>query len=147
MQVKEQPVGEGSHASGGNQLVADMEGRAYRTFLDVLDRRAEQHADRIAYTFLRDGEVENGNITFGALRQRALAVAARLTALNAPGDRAILLYPQGLEFVVAFFGCLYAGVVAVPASIPNRKRGLEILQGIAADAGAKWLLSTGAVLE
>ena len=86
-------------------------------------------------------------LTFGELRRRAVAIAARLNWLNAHGDRAILLYPQGLEFIVAFFGCLYAGVVAVPVSVPNRKRGHEILRRIAADAGARWLLSTGELLE
>jgi acyl-CoA synthetase (AMP-forming)/AMP-acid ligase II/alkylation response protein AidB-like acyl-CoA dehydrogenase/acyl carrier protein len=112
----------------------------------VLDVRASTSPERVAFTFLRDGEVESGSLTFGELHRRALAVAARLASLGARGERAILIYPQGLEFIVAFFGCLYAGVIAVPASLPSRKQGLEILQRVAADSGAMWILSTGAPL-
>jgi acyl-CoA synthetase (AMP-forming)/AMP-acid ligase II/alkylation response protein AidB-like acyl-CoA dehydrogenase len=74
-------------------------------------------------------------------------VAARLSALGVSGHRAILLYPQGPEFLVAFFGCLYAGVVTIPASLPSRKKGLESLRRIAADSGATWILSTRESLD
>jgi acyl-CoA synthetase (AMP-forming)/AMP-acid ligase II/alkylation response protein AidB-like acyl-CoA dehydrogenase/acyl carrier protein len=120
---------------------------SFVTFTAVLDGRAALNRDKIAYTFLANGEVEAERITFGELQQRALAVAARLIWLNARGQRALLVYPQGLEFIVAFFGCLYAGVIAVPVSLPNRKRGIETLRRVATDAGANWLLSAGSLLE
>lgn len=101
----------------------------------------------MAYRFLGDGEAENTAVTFGELHRRALAVATRLRWSNACGERAILLYPQGIEFIVAFLGCLYAGVVAVPVSVPSRKRGSEVLRKVALDARASWLLSTGDLLE
>lgn len=133
---------------GGLPLVtADKSGGTPTNLTEVLDRQVRERPDKVVYTFLRDGEVESGHLTLRELRERAVAVAARLTSLNAPGQRAVLLYPQGLEFIVAFFGCLYAGVVAVPASLPDRKRGFGILRGIAANAGAKWLLSTELVLQ
>ena len=113
----------------------------------MLDARAREVPDRIAYTCLRDGEVESGTLTFGALRERARAVAARLSSLGMRGDHAILLYPQGTDFLVTFFGCLYAGVVTIHASIPGRKKGIEALKRIAADSGAKWILSTRAAIE
>jgi acyl-CoA synthetase (AMP-forming)/AMP-acid ligase II/alkylation response protein AidB-like acyl-CoA dehydrogenase len=115
--------------------------------MNALDVWATSRPERVVFTFLRDGEVESGSLTFGELRRRALALAARLTLLGARGDRAILLYAQGLEFVVAFFGCLYAGVIAVPTSAHNRKKGPEILRQIAVDSGAKWILSNGPLLE
>jgi len=113
----------------------------------MLDLRAKSSPERVAYTFLRDGEIESGSLTFADLRVRALAVASRLASLGATGDRAILLYPQGLEFIVAFFGCLYAGVIAVPANVPSRKKGPEVLRRITVDSGARWVLSTGTLLE
>jgi acyl-CoA synthetase (AMP-forming)/AMP-acid ligase II len=103
--------------------------------------------ERIAYTCLRDGEVESDTLTFGALCQRARGLAARLSALGMRGDHAILLYPQGTDFLVAFFGCLYAGVVAIPASIPTRKKGIEALRRIAADSRAKWILSAPGAID
>lgn len=125
----------------------ESSGREANTFSDVLVSRAQTHADRRAYVFLRDGEDEEATLTFGQLHRRALAVAERLVTLSKPGERAVLLYPQGLEFIVAFFGCLYAGVVPVPTSVPNRKRGIGIVQGIAADSGASLLLSSTSLLE
>jgi len=120
---------------------------SFATFTAALDARAEGSRDKIAYTFLANGEIEAESITFGQLQQRARAVAARLSWLNARGQRALLVYPQGLEFIVAFFGCLYAGVIAVPVSLPNRKRGRETMRRVATDAGANWLLSAGDLLE
>ncbi len=130
-------------------MTSEKLGNSPQTLIEALDRRASSAADRVAYRFLREGEVENDSITFGELRRRARAAAARLTALRAShrGDAAILLYPQGIEFIVAFFGCLYAGIMAVPASVSNRKRAMDILGRIAEDAGARWILSTGTQLE
>jgi len=61
-----------------------------------------------------------------------------------PGDRALLLYPPGLDFIDAFFGCLYAGVVAVPCYPPARARAAAP-QAILADAGARFALCTAAI--
>lgn len=113
----------------------------------MLDARAKEVPGRVAYTCLRDGEVESGTLTFGALRQQAVAVATQLSSLGMRGDRAILLYPQGTDFLVTFFACLYAGVVAIPASIPSRKKGIEALRRIAADSGARWILSTRETID
>ena len=63
------------------------------------------------------------------------------------GERALLLYPAGLDFIAAFFGCLYAGVVAVPAYPPRRNRSLSRIQAIADDAEAKVALTTVQVLR
>ena len=51
-----------------------------------------------------------------------MAIAAELQDCTTPGERAVLLFPPGLDFISAFFGCMYAGVIAVPAPIPNRSR-------------------------
>jgi acyl-CoA synthetase (AMP-forming)/AMP-acid ligase II/alkylation response protein AidB-like acyl-CoA dehydrogenase/acyl carrier protein len=128
-------------------LFIESSGREANSFTDVLVSRAQTHADRRAYVFLRDGEDEEATMTFGQLHGRALAVAEQLMSLSKPGDRAVLLYPAGLEFIVTFFGCLYAGVIPVPVTVPNRRRGFEIVSGIAQDSGARWILSTGSLLD
>src|SRR5262245_55839129 len=87
-----------------------------RTVVARLLMRAEETPERLAYTWLADGETEAETLTWGALRARAGEVARGLSASGvAPGERALLLFPPGLEFLVGFFGCLLAGVVAVPA--------------------------------
>jgi acyl-CoA synthetase (AMP-forming)/AMP-acid ligase II/alkylation response protein AidB-like acyl-CoA dehydrogenase/acyl carrier protein len=128
-------------------LVSAVDEHAFAGLTSVLDARAEAQSRKIAYTFLTNGELDESSISYGKLRERALAVATRLTWLGARGQRALLVYQQGIEFIVAFFGCLYAGVTAVPASLPSRKRGLETLRRVAIDASAGWLLSTGELLE
>ena len=87
------------------------------TFVDILHDRAQVSGDKIAYRFLVGGDKEELTLTYGQLHRRALAIAARLKDESKPGDRALLLYPPGLEFIYAFFGCLCAGVIAVPMMI------------------------------
>ena len=69
----------------------------------------------LALCLLQDGEVESGTLTYQELDQQAQNIAAYLGQRVNVGDCALLLYPSGLEFIAAFMGCLYAGVVAVPA--------------------------------
>ena len=71
---------------------------------------------------------------------------ARLQLELQPGDRAILVYPPGLDFIAAFFGCMYAGVVAVPATYPKPRRPMPRLSRIAIDCDAHVALSTAATL-
>ena len=115
------------------------------TVVELLRTRAAESPERTAYTFLRDGEVEEAPLSYAALDAQARAIAAWLQEQGAAGERALLLYPPGLEFVAAFFGCLYAGVVAVPAYPPRVNRLDARIQEIARDAQPKFALTTAAV--
>ena len=90
----------------------------FSTLVELLRYRASSQPERIAYIFLRDGEIEEARLTYGELDQKARAIAAHLQSLEAKGERGLLLYPPGLDFISAFFGCLYAEVVAIPAYPP-----------------------------
>jgi acyl-CoA synthetase (AMP-forming)/AMP-acid ligase II/acyl carrier protein len=120
-------------------------GDSYQTMLELLEQQAAEQPDATAFVFLddRDGITE---ITFGELDHRARVIAARLQLELRAGDRALLVYPAGLEFISAFFGCLYAGVVAVPATYPKPKRPMPRLQRIALDCDAHVALSTAQTL-
>lgn len=113
-----------------------------RTLVDLVCRRAADLANQSAYKFLTDGESDLCELTYGELDRRARAVAAWLQSLGAQGERAILLYPPGLDYIVAFIGCLYAKVIAVPAYPPQRKRTLGRLRAVLADSGAAFALTT-----
>ncbi|MGD2115122.1 MAG: fatty acyl-AMP ligase, partial [Acidobacteriota bacterium] len=89
---------------------------------EILVSRGERDPERRAFIFLGDGEEEAARMTYGELDRRARALAVALRKRAGPGDRAILLLPAGLEFVVAFLGCFYAGIVAVPAYPPRPPR-------------------------
>ncbi len=115
--------------------------------VDLLRHRAMHQATDRAYTYLVDGEDEEINITYQQLDEQARAIAVWLMSLGLSGERALLLYPAGLEFIAAFFGCLYAGVVAVPAYPPRRNRSMTRIQAIVDDAEAKVALTTAPVLE
>jgi acyl-CoA synthetase (AMP-forming)/AMP-acid ligase II len=121
----------------------------YRTassVLDVLRRRAVYQPDRTAFLFLADGETESASLTYRALDERARVVAGRLRRLERPSGSALLLYPPGLEFIAAFWGCLYAGVAAVPMSAPRPKQSLDRLRNIVADLEATVALTTSTEL-
>ena len=112
--------------------------------MDLLDRRAQRNPEELAYTFLAEGvELSLSN---GELDRRVKTVAALLQKIVAKGERALLLYPPGLDYVVAFWGCLYAGVIAVPAYPPRLNRNLLRLQAIAEDSGATLALTTTQIL-
>lgn len=112
------------------------------TLVDLLRRRADQTPDREGYLFLTDGEDKALSLTYGALDRRARAIAVQLQSRAAEGERVILLFPPGLDYIAAFFGCLYAGVVAVPAYPPQRQRMLPRLMAMLTDSGAKLALTT-----
>jgi 8-amino-7-oxononanoate synthase len=114
--------------------------------VELLRHRAHCQSDDIAFTYLVDGENEQLHLTYRELDRQARAIGAWLEAQDLVGERALLLYPPGLEFIAAFFGCLYGGVIAVPVYPPRRNRSLERIQAIADDADAKVALTTDAVL-
>ena len=111
--------------------------------------QAERNPNRRAYLFLDDGEVEGPSYTCAQLDLRARAIAAHLRDICAPGDRALLVYPPGLDYMATFLGCLYAGVVAVPVYPPDPgrlNRSLPRLKVIANNADTRIALTTSAVL-
>jgi amino acid adenylation domain-containing protein len=115
------------------------------TLVALLRNRALQDADHTAYSFLVDGETEAVSLTYAELDRRARAIAATLQTQMASGERALLLYPPGLDYIAGFFGCLYAGIVAVPAYPPRSDRMLPHLQSIAADVRPAAILTTTAL--
>ncbi|HEY0607039.1 MAG TPA: condensation domain-containing protein, partial [Herpetosiphonaceae bacterium] len=117
------------------------------TIVDLLRWRAAQQPDKQAYTFLIDGNQIPASLTYSALERRAQSVAATLQQAGAPETRALLLYPPGLEYLTAFFSCLYAGVVAVPAYLPRLNKSLQRLDSIAADARATIALTSQDLLK
>ncbi len=117
------------------------------TLVDLVRHRADHQAEDLAFTFLVDGEEEEAHLTNAELDRKARAIAAWLQSRGLSGGKALLLYPPGLDFIAAFFGCLYAGVVAVPVYPPRRNRSLIRIQAVANDAQAQVALTTDAVLQ
>jgi malonyl CoA-acyl carrier protein transacylase len=117
------------------------------TLLELLYLRVQNQPDKCAYTFLVDGDTEEVSLTYAQLDQQARIIAAKLQSTVAVGERALLLYPSGLDYIAAFFGCLYAGVVAVPVYSPRRNRSDQRIQAIATDAGATLILTTSHILS
>lgn len=115
--------------------------------IQLLQSRATHQPERLAYTFLLDGEGEESHLTYGELEQQARAVGACLQGLGLRGERVILLYPPGLEYIAAFWGCLYAGAVAVPAYPPRLNRNMQRLLAIVADARPSAALTNGHILS
>ena len=119
----------------------------FKTLMDALLYRAEHQPDDLAYLYLEDGESIEIPNTFGELDRRVRAFAAHLQTIVKPGDRALLLYPTGLEFIIAYLGCLYADVIAVPTTVPHLKRSSPRLLLMMKDAEAHVACTTRGVYE
>ncbi|QRK05626.1 amino acid adenylation domain-containing protein [Archangium violaceum] len=119
------------------------------TLVELLRARALSEPDTRGYTFLIDGESEEAHLTYAELDLKARAIAATLQRMEARGQRALLLYPPGLDYIAGFFGCLYAGVTAVPIYPPDPMRlgrTLPRLLAISNDAQATVALTTDFIL-
>lgn len=109
---------------------------------DILHWRAETTPDKTAFVFLKGNLDETARLTYAAFDRKVDTVAGALRARVAPGDRALLLYPTGPEFVIAFFACLKTGVIAVPCPPLRRNRDLDRIAAIAADSRPSLVLTT-----
>jgi acyl-CoA synthetase (AMP-forming)/AMP-acid ligase II len=121
--------------------IAAANGRRPADLVALLRWNAQIRPDKLAYVFLDDGEREAARVTFAELDRRARTIAAHLQDRVAPGARALLLFPPGLDYIEAFFGCLYAKVTAVPA-YPPKGRHLQRLSSIWNDADPALVLTT-----
>ena len=112
---------------------------------DVLWQRACHTPDRRAYVFLDELGCEQEERSYALLARRAHAIARALTRAAEPGDRAALLFNPGMEFLDAFFGCLYAGIIAVPMATPKRNRERNATFAILHDCAPRVILTTEAL--
>ena len=117
----------------------------HATFVDLLRWRATHHPEKQIYSFLNDGGVEKDQLTLAALDYHARAIATLLQEHGKSGERALLIYPSGLEFIATFFGCLYGAIIAVPVYPPSSARAdlnLARFRAIANDAQVSIILTT-----
>lgn len=125
----------------------DVSNRVSTDLVAALRGRAAVEANRLAYAFLADGEQEKARLTWNQLDRRARAVSAELQRRGCKDRPVVLVFYPGLDYVTAFFACLYAGAIAVPTYPPRPNRVDERLAAIAEDAQAALALTHGEVLD
>ncbi len=121
-----------------------------KTLVEIARWRARRQSGQPAFIFLADGEKQQQILTYGGLDRQAFALAAELAARGLRGHRVLLVMSPGLDYVAAIFGCLYAGVVAVPVYPPDPFRAHRILprlQAIVRDAEAALVLTNAEILS
>ncbi|HLJ35069.1 MAG TPA: fatty acyl-AMP ligase, partial [Ktedonobacteraceae bacterium] len=116
------------------------------TLVELLCHKAAYWPDQHAYTFLRQGETEEGRLTYGELDRQARTIAALLQSKKAMAQPVLLLHQPGLAYITAFLGCLYAGAIAVPAYPPRSFRTMPRIQAIVTDTQARLVLTTADTL-
>jgi acyl-CoA synthetase (AMP-forming)/AMP-acid ligase II len=114
----------------------------FASLIDLLRHRASEQPQDRAYVFLSDRGNEEAKLTFSDLHQRAHAFAATMLDRAKPGDRALLLFPAGLDFVVAFLACIVARLIPVPMMLPRRASSRGASEAILADCAPKLAITT-----
>jgi acyl-CoA synthetase (AMP-forming)/AMP-acid ligase II/fatty-acid desaturase len=109
------------------------------TLVDMLTDHAASHGDDTAYILLDGSGAECARLTFSELHRRAIAIAAHLQGMVQPGAPVLLVFPTGLDFIAAFFGCMYAGAIGVPCA--HTARNIDRLASIVASSGAGVILT------
>ncbi|HET9892166.1 MAG TPA: AMP-binding protein [Mycobacterium sp.] len=120
------------------------------TILSMLHGRASMRPDDVAYTFTDyqdDWEGVAQGLTWSQLSRRTLNVARELGQHGSAGDRAVILAPQGLDYIAAFLGAMQAGLIAVPLPLPHRGSSDERVGAVLANASPSVVLTTSAVAE
>jgi acyl-CoA synthetase (AMP-forming)/AMP-acid ligase II len=121
--------------------------RSITTLVDLLQWRAKESPQGIAYIFLKDGQSDEVSITYSELDRQARNIAVALREKVEPGGRVLINHLPGLDYIASFFGCLYASAVAVPVYPPRFNQKLDRLNSIALDAEPGAALTSKAVLE
>lgn len=114
------------------------------SLLDVLRQKAERYLDKVAFDYCHYsyGEEKHSRLTYRELDIKARAIASTLQQQGAAGECVLVMYPSGLDFVAGFFGCIYAGAVAVPVHPPLRERVNGRVASIIADIQARFVLAS-----
>ncbi len=131
-----------------NEMVVDKPMKTqHQTWIDIMRTNAVHVPHAKAFTFLVNGEDEQRCVTYGELDSLSRSLAVVLSKIAKPGDRVLLLYPQGIDFVIALFACLYSGLIAVPLYAPQNRRKSAMISRVAQDCTATWALSTAEVID
>ena len=128
---------------GANAKPAQHPGIGQGSLVAVAQERARRQPNALAYAYLADGGIEAASFTYAQLDVAARKIAAGLLESASPGDRALLVYETGIDFVSAFYGCMYAGVIAVPIPAPEASRLMGTrrrIKAITEDCDARSLL-------
>lgn len=131
--------------------ILTSENRVYplpgNTMVEIFEKNCAMHPDKVIYYLLEDGYSESDRITFSQMNRRVKAVAAALQSRFNKGDRALMLFPSGIDFIVSLFGCLYSGIIGVPAYPPRKNRMFERFEAIVNDCRPSILLTTSKIRD
>jgi acyl-CoA synthetase (AMP-forming)/AMP-acid ligase II len=117
------------------------------TLADLLHHRAATQPDHPAYIELLDRGQEVARVTFAELARRAAALAGRIADCCGPGDRALIVCPNGVGFMAGFFACVLSRVAAVPMMVPRRNSARDASAAIVADCAPRLVLAPRALID
>ncbi|MBA4283772.1 MAG: hypothetical protein C0432_05715 [Candidatus Puniceispirillum sp.] len=116
--------------------------KEFSSFSKILSYRAQVMPDAQAFVFYNeDGDGKEVPVSYADLYMRVVLITNQLSKNINPGERCLLLYKPGIEYIAAFFACLYARVIAVPVFLSNKERQIEKLEQIITNCSPKAILS------
>lgn len=118
-----------------------------RNFVDILIQRAHEKARETLYVYLDGPQLQEKAISYAEVELRARAIATRLQSMGLRGERVLLIYQCDLDYILGFFGCLFAGAIAVPVYPPASNKHFARMNSIVEDCQARHALSTASLIE
>lgn len=117
------------------------------SLVDLIEHRAKNQADKIAYTHLKDRDGDIEEISYADFEKRVKQLAAKLQEFGVEGERIVLMYPPGIDYTVAYFAVIFAGAIAVPVYEPRQSNHFNRIESILADCQPKILLTKEKVIK
>jgi len=120
---------------------------SFENYTELLRWRAQNEGSLLSYCFLKDGKTESQCLTYQQLDEEVRSLAAYLQEIGSEKERALLILENDLNYIKAFFACLYSKTIAVTLHPPASKEQLFRLQQVIKDCNPKFILSTSSIVQ
>ena len=110
-------------------------------FIDILQKKLSENKEKRLYTHYEGFDVID-SVTYGEFNNRVTEFASYLQRIDSAGERALILLPSSIDYITAYFSCLFTKTIAVPLYVPDDNVKSEVIRHILSDNDAQYIITT-----